>query len=154
MELKLSLLRYCLVASAIALLGAFLLTFGAMIAAHLTNFIELPHESEGRITELDLIVYVGIAPLLQTLLLIAGLHVLLFLRIPSLLACAILACTLSWWHSFFEPIRLFALVCPYFVYCYVYLQWRRHSFRYGWAAAAITHAAVNLMILLTGLGIL
>lgn len=85
---------------------------------------------------------------------IAVVHLLVFLRTPLLLACAVSAFVLAWWHSLFEPVRLFALVWPSFVYGYVYWQWRGHSFQQGWAAAAITHALVNLAILLAGLGIL
>ncbi|WP_225539968.1 hypothetical protein [Xanthomonas sp. XNM01] len=95
----------------------------------------------------DFLGMVLLAPLIETLVLIAFLA-LLPARIGIVPRAAISALLWGGLHALAAPFWFFGVVWSFFVFSCGWLAWRPESFAHGFAAAAIPHALQNLTVFL------
>jgi hypothetical protein len=137
--LKRTLINFCLaLCGSAALIG---------IAGGLLTWAGIPMETLDkpviRINLLDFFGVVVFAPLVETLLL-AGLLALTPRRwgiVPRAIVSAIVWGGL---HALSAPFWFLGTAFSFFVFSCGYLVWRQKSFKYGFAAAAMLHALINL----------
>jgi len=98
-----------------------------------------------KISILDLFEIVVFAASAETLLMIG-----LLALVPSRwgIVCRSVISAVVWGglHALSTPFWFFGSVFGFFVFSYSYLVWRKKSFKYGFAAAAIPHALNNLIV--------
>ena len=110
-----------------------------MLAGISTEALEVPGV---KINSWDFIGAVVFAPVVETLILAA---LLTLIRRLSIATQAIIS-AIIWGglHALIAPFWFFGTVFSFFVFSYAYLVWRKKSFAFGFAAAALPHSLVNL----------
>jgi membrane protease YdiL (CAAX protease family) len=94
-----------------------------------------------------LLLVVVVAPLLETLLLAAGVWALG--RVLRSRAVVVLLSALAWGllHGVQSPLWFFGTVWSFYVFSAGYVAWRRVSGGHAFAAAAVPHALINLTVM-------
>ena len=136
-----ALLNYVLaISGSLALVG---------IAAGVLTLLGIPLEElsapDMKINLRDFLGAVVIAPVFETLLL-AGMLALMPLRWGIARRAIISAIVWGLLHGVFAPLWFFGSVFGFFVFSCGYMVWRQKSFAYGFAAASIPHAIINLTV--------
>jgi len=111
----------------------------AMLAGISTEALDVPGV---KINIWDFIGAVIFAPVGETLILAA---LLALIRRWGITTQAIIS-AIVWGgiHALAAPFWFFGTVFSFFVFSYAYLIWRQKSFAYGFTAAALPHALINL----------
>jgi membrane protease YdiL (CAAX protease family) len=94
-----------------------------------------------------LLLVVVVAPLLETLLLAAGVWALG--RVLRSRAVVVLLSALAWGllHGVQSPLWFFGTVWSFYVFSAGYVAWRRVAWGHAFAAAAVPHALINLTVM-------
>ena len=89
------------------------------------------------------------APILETALLALGLKAIALLSPNRFFDALVSAVLWGCIHAAFGLLWFFGTVWSFFVFSYAFLVWRPTSFRAAFAAAAVPHAAINAIALLS-----
>lgn len=142
--------RYCLACIPVALIPsvaigavatALMRALGADVEAYLSGGMPL-----------DAVAMFGavvIGPVVETLLLAGGIAVLSSFHLRPMRVAVVTALVWAVVHAMYGALWFFGVVWSFFVYACAYTAWRKVSFRHAFAAAAIPHAAVNLLVVST-----
>jgi hypothetical protein len=143
--------RYCLLVVPLDLLPtiALLVVFSGLALIGVDVDALTPAAPVASVTLLLTMVIVG--PLLETLLLAAGLRLLSLASSRMSVVATLSALVWGCLHGLSDPLffgKFFGTVWIFFVYSCAYLAWRKVSFAHAYVAAAAPHALHNLIIFL------
>ena len=137
--------QYCLVAGIVALIGSSVL---AMLAVSAFKFLGIPglklSGGDEALGALDVLGYVVLAPLVETLILAWLVDLLGKRNLTDAKICLIVSVAFALLHGLIHPLAFFASVFSFFVFAWSYRRWRRVSWKHGYWAAAIPHIIVNI----------
>ena len=144
-----SFLRYCLITWHLALIPSILLVLAAHAiftgaGADVGAMRRPPLDIERR----NVLIALALAPVIETLVLAAGLHLLSLATRHRVALAAISALAWSLLHGSFHFMWFFGTVWSFYVFSRAYLAWRPVSYKHALGAAAIPHALVNASALL------
>jgi hypothetical protein len=147
-EPRMPLWRWCLIAWPLAMLPSLLLV---MLLHTALGWWGVDAEALSppvfAATWRTLVLVVVVAPLLETLLLAAGVWVLR--RLLRSRALVVLLSALAWGllHGVQSPLWFFGTAWSFYVFSAGYVAWRRVSYGHAFAAAAVPHALINLTVM-------
>jgi len=139
--------RYCLLAFPIAIVPSLALSVFAYATLRALG-VGVAHLKgpEVHATVLDAFGLVVFSPIIETLLLAGGLHILSYFsnrRTPVAAASAI-----AWGclHALVGAIWFFGTVWSFFIFSCAYLAWRERGFAQAYTAAAVPHLLINFSV--------
>jgi hypothetical protein len=141
--------RYCLIAWHLALIPSIVLVLLAHLVfttagADVDALRKPPTDIERR----SFLIPLALAPLIETLVLAAGLHALSIVTRHRALIATLSALAWGALHASFHPMWFFGTVWSFYVFSRAYLAWRAVSYKHALGAAAVPHALVNASALL------
>jgi hypothetical protein len=89
------------------------------------------------------------APLVETLLLAIGIQIIKSFTSNIVYVAAASAITWGCLHALFGFLWFFGVIWSFFVFSCAYMAWQKISGKHAFAAAAIPHAAVNALAMLS-----
>lgn len=142
--------KFCLTAFPLALVPSLALQASAHLLLRAvgvdTSLIEAPSRSA---TAGEVLGAVAFAPVVETYLLAFVLLVLLKLGCGRPFAAIVSALLWGALHATLGPLWFFGTVWSFFVFSCAFLGWRERSFKQAFAAAAVPHALINLVVMVT-----